>query len=499
MNFLSKMSSYQKPKKQAIAVYVGPESIEVIQIKRTPKGISVLKSIHKDIPKKEVNSGILRDLFLKEGIKETSVTTTLPEESIMLRRFTMPLIPPQDRQVAVRFEAKRHIPFNIDEIISTYYILKEDKIKNQMEVLFFAAKKEDINYTIALLANAGLIVEKIEPISLALIKSLILAGNLSEISPPTAILHFSTKTEAQITIVENSVPYLKREISLISKELKVEEQLRNEMRLSLSYYKREFPEKNIAKFIVCGLKEIPSWLDIIKSDLNIPAEYALPLKKIADINLPNPQMEVVVGLASRRIEKSKIELNLLPEEFAPVKYNISKITTAAIIIAVSIMGLTYLTQIPKLATLNREVASAESKKLTAPELDLSVKSMDELNALKLTLEQKRDILSNCIRNKISWHKKLKHLIQIMPEETWITELSIKNSINDPVEKSLTFKGSIYAPDSTMEIEIINNFTNSLKNDLIFMEGLKTLTLGSITKSDIQGYEVANFDITLTAQ
>lgn len=497
MNFLSKSFLQHNPKKTAVGIYIGPESIEIVYLKHTIKGISVIKSISRDILKKYVNGNVIKEIFQKEGINETGVTTTIPEESIMLRRFTMPIIPPQERTTAIRFEAKRHIPFNVDEVISNFHIIREDRAKNQMEVLFVAVKKEEIHSLISLLASAGLTVERIEPISIALIKSLTATGGLEESSPPTAIIHFSTKTDAQIVIAENGIPYIKREISLAGKDTKTEELLLNEIRLSASYYKREFPEKNIVKIIVCGLREEPVWLGYIKSELNIPVEQALPLKNMIDIDLPNPQLEIPIGLATLRLEKPKIELNLLPEELVPVKYNIQKITAITIPIAICILGLVYLLQLPSIAKLKKEIDIAESKKTLSPGLDLSAKSMDELNALKTTFQQKRDILTAYTRNRINWHEKLLRLAGIMPKETWITRLTIGDPIGIPGSRLLILKGSTYTKDPLNEIKLTNNFSKGLKEDSGFMRGFKKLNLGTIKKGQIENHEIANFDISMT--
>lgn len=498
MDSILKQKLHSRPKKSAVAIYIGPESLEIVHMKRTPAGISIAKHVSKEILKKDLTSNAIKEIFLTEGIKETSVTTTIPEESLMLRRFIMPIIPPKDRPTAIRFEAKRHIPFNIDEVISSFHVTKENPAKNQMEILFAAVKKEEINSLLFLLEGAGLVVERVEPVSLALTKTLLLTGYLEETSPPTAILHFSTKTEAQIIIVENGIPYLKREISLVSKDTKVEEQLLNEIRLSMSYYKREFPEKNLTKIIICGLKDKPSWLPLVKEELNIPTEYDLPFKNISDIDLPILQFEIPIGLAGLRLERPRIELNLLPEEAIPVRLDIKKWIAIEITAIVCILGLIWLLQLPVLFRLKKDVTSSEKKKTTYPGLvDLSSKTIDELNQIKTALLDKKNILATCTTNRIIWHEKLQRLVEILPKETWVTELTIGDSLGTLGQRQLILKGSTYTQEPAKEIEITNNFSKSLKDDSEFMDGFSRLTLGTITKTAIEGHQIVNFDISAT--
>lgn len=485
------------PKKSAVSVYIGPESVEVVQVKRGIKDPSIVKSIYKEIPKGELPAETIRGIFQSEEIKETAVTATISEETIMLRRFSMPIIPPQERPDAVRFEAKRHIPFNIDEVISNFHIIGEDRAKNQMEVLFIAVKKDEINSVIDILNKAGLSVERIEPISLALIKSLILSGNLEESSPPTAILHFVTKNRAHIIIVENGIPYIKREVSLLGKGDTIENQILNEIRLSASYYKREFPEKDINKLIVCGLKEQPAWLATIKSTLNIPTEQATPLKHLTGEDLPAPQLEIGIGLATRRIEKPAIELNLLPKELIPVRYNLQKIVTIEVCVGIAILGLIYISGLPSLYKLNSKIAATQKVKTKCPELDLTAKSTAELRTTKAAWQQKKNILVTFTKQRISWHQKLTKLPQIIPRESWITGLTLSDSIGIIGTRSLILKCNTYTKDPAKEIELTNNLFQSLKEDSVFMDGFKSINLGTITKARIDKYEVVNFDISAT--
>ena len=486
-----------KPKKSAISIYIGHESVEIIQIKRGLRGPSVVKSICKDIPKEEISGEKIKDIFQSEGIKETSVTSTIAEEAVMLRRFTMPIIPNEERATAVKFEAKRHIPFNIDEVISSFHIIKENRIKNQMEVLFAAVKKDEINSLIEILDQAELKIEKIEPISLALIKSLTLSGNLKIISPPTAILHFVTKNRAHIIIVENGIPYIKREVSLVGKETNVVDHVLTEIRLSSSYYKREFPDKNITKLIVCGLKEHAPWLAAIKSTLNIPVEQAAPLKSLTGKDFPAPQLEIAIGLASRRLQRPLVELDLLPKELVPVKYNIQKIAAIEICIGIAILGLVYITGIPALFKLNKQIASTQKIRTESPGLSLADKSNAELKKIQETWQQRRNILATFTKQRISWHQKLTKLAQIIPKETWITQLTLGDSIGIIGSRVLILKCTTYTKDPAKEIELSNSFFQKLKENPVFMDGLKGINLGTITKVKIDGYEVVNFDISAT--
>lgn len=49
MKFLSKSAFRHRPKNKAVAVYLGPESIEIVHLSRTAGGIAKLKAVSKEI------------------------------------------------------------------------------------------------------------------------------------------------------------------------------------------------------------------------------------------------------------------------------------------------------------------------------------------------------------------------------------------------------------------------------------------------------------------
>jgi len=45
----------------------------------------------------------------------------LPSESVVIRYFQMPAIPPHERKMAIAFEAKKYLPFKLEDIVSDFY------------------------------------------------------------------------------------------------------------------------------------------------------------------------------------------------------------------------------------------------------------------------------------------------------------------------------------------------------------------------------------------
>lgn len=483
------------PKKSALGIYLGPEAIEFAFLKRKGTDITLAASGTKKIPGEKITASDIRDLLHSRGITETSVTTTISEESVVLRRFTMPLVPAADRARAIRFEAKRHIPFKIDEVVSSCYIINEDHLNNQMEVLLAAAKKEEVSQAISLLTNAGLRVEKIEPVSLALVKALSATGQIDNPSLPVIIIHFRSSSRAYLLIAENGIPCTKKEISLSLPEGNTEEQLLNEIRLSSTYYKRASPGKDFSKIILCGITAKPAWLDALQSLVSLPLEIARPFSRLGGSDLPHPQLEVPVGLCCLRLSRPGIDLNLLPAELAPSPFSVKKIVLLEVCIAVFILALSAVVQIPSILSLNRNIRSQIALKTSAQNKGLTTLSLKTLQYMETILQDKKNTLDNLRRGRINWYAKLKRLTQIIPEQIWLDSISISDFLLPPGRRALTCAGFTYSPDRQAEIEITNNFVRDLKQDKEFMKGFGSITLGSMNKTSVDGRDVIKFDIS----
>ena len=67
----------------------------------------------------------------KSNFKVEEVIVNLSLENAMLRYFQMPLIPEQEWRTAIKFEAKRHLPFNIEDIFFDFQVVKREETKRQ--------------------------------------------------------------------------------------------------------------------------------------------------------------------------------------------------------------------------------------------------------------------------------------------------------------------------------------------------------------------------------
>lgn len=59
---------------------------------------------------------ILKKTFLENHINEGAFYVSLPMKEIILRSFSIPFVKPENLQNAIKFEVKKYIPFDIQDL-----------------------------------------------------------------------------------------------------------------------------------------------------------------------------------------------------------------------------------------------------------------------------------------------------------------------------------------------------------------------------------------------
>ena len=97
------------------------------------------------------------------------------------------------------------------------------------------------------------------------------------------------------------------------------------------------------------------------------------------------------------------------------------------------------------------------------------------------------LVQEILAQRINWAEKLNKLSLCLPSGVWFDEISFLN-------KAFTLKGSVVSLQKE-EINLINNFVESLKKDNNFFTNFSNLELGSMQRKTIGSYDVVDFILT----
>ena len=104
----------------------------------------------------------IRNLFAGAGIKTRNVAVSLSGQSVIVRYIAMPKMSEDDLLSSMKYEAGKHIPFELDEVALDCARLDNgestsgEEEADEMQVLLVAAKKEVLNELLGVVRAAAL-------------------------------------------------------------------------------------------------------------------------------------------------------------------------------------------------------------------------------------------------------------------------------------------------------------------------------------------------------
>ncbi|MCX5700832.1 MAG: type IV pilus assembly protein PilM [Candidatus Omnitrophica bacterium] len=289
-------------------------------------------------------------LDLGEALRKLKATQALDSVNIgvsglqtVIRYANFPRMNAQELRQALKFEAQKHIPFNISEVNLDGVILKDDLSDSKMLVLISAAKKELISGRVKLIESVGSSINTIDMDSIALVNAFIFNNPSFEYQEHKAIALLNIGScVTNLDIVESGIPRLSRDIHIASsnftqkimsifeldsanaESLKinpdaerankvkaaVESVLANlaaEVRTSFDYYESQSATSVVKIFLSGGGSNFTGLNEMLGHSLGIEVEYWDPLKKLqiaqgldtVKLKQSSNQLAIAVGLALR--------------------------------------------------------------------------------------------------------------------------------------------------------------------------------------------------------
>ncbi len=323
----------------SVGLDIGSYSIKLVKLRFTKDKIELLNYLLEPLSQET-------DLFLKkiaqsQDSKKVNISVSGP--STITRYAEFPRMNPEEFKQALKFEAQKHIPFQLAEVNIDGCILKNDLPDNKMFVLLAAVKKDFLNLRLKMYEAAGLKVNVIDIDSLAIIN----AFNFNYDKDPglknkvVALLDIGSQ-ESKLNILENFIPRLSRDIHIaganfsqklvdvLNVDFKTAENLKiipdkdslnkvssavesvlanlaREIRTSFDYYESQ-NASSVERIYLSGAGSLFSGLkDILTNLVGIDVQYWDPLKNIEigsavdaqKLKSSTSSLAVAVGLALR--------------------------------------------------------------------------------------------------------------------------------------------------------------------------------------------------------
>jgi len=330
--------------------------------------------------------------------------------------------------------------------------------------------------------------------------------------------------EVNFIVLQDGFPLFCRDINLKSdsdqtaqaeapKEGLVDvEKIKAELRVSIDFYNRKFPTKNIENLYFLANDELREPLESIAQEKSLASRFIdqrVILGKAAPFSLA--VLKAYAGALYESI-KTSVKINLLTSKDKPksakkqstvdrhvetlvegVSFNPRIIALGALIIAGSVLLNLYLKS-PIKNNINELLALRPQVTIVKDTL-----SNPELSTVKEDLQKKLISLDKLVQKQVYVSPQLISIVKLMPQGIWLEDLKFKKDKIGEADPKIELKmlGTAYLGDTDKEIMATNSFLAALKSDSAFGKIFKQIRLESIENKRFDDATVTSFSIVCT--
>ncbi|MBL0225573.1 MAG: type IV pilus assembly protein PilM [Geobacteraceae bacterium] len=342
-------------KKEVIGIDIGSSSVKLIQLKDLKGSYQLLNAGIIALPPEAIVDNTIMDsltivnaiksLVTSLGVKAKDAACSISGNSVIIRKITLPMMPVEELEDQITWEAEQYIPFDINDVNMDFQILSPDSIDpSKMIVLLVASKRDIINDYVAVFNEAGMALSVVDVDSFAVQNAFEINHDVGS-EDVVALINIGASV-MNINVVKDGISLFTRDVQVggnlyteeIQKQLgvssydaesmkllasetndpelfevlvKVNETISQEIRRSLDFYNSTASDDRIAKvFVSGGSSKGYKFIESVGDKVGIPVETINPFAKLKYnekdfdpeyLQEIGPLMTVTVGLAIRRV------------------------------------------------------------------------------------------------------------------------------------------------------------------------------------------------------
>jgi Tfp pilus assembly PilM family ATPase len=505
-----------------LSIYFGPKVISLVESEGkkivnsvlVPQATGISSSFDEKVPDETKIATLLKDELRKNNIEIKEANVVLPGKDLIIRTFHMPVLPASELYNAVRFEAKKHIPFKIDELVCDFQF-QLDKSTRKNFVLFVGIKKEILDKYMSILAQLDIKVSSVEYSGFGLLRMLNLAKVKEKGIYAVINTDLAEEDEINFVVLENGFPLFNRDIILagespleavnvtkmaISERL---EKLKAELRISFDFYLRKFPTKNINNVFIVSSEEYRTELDGFVKERGLATQF-LDVKNLTEqpVAFSLSFFKAFAGCLVKTVKRS-LKIDLLQTRAKSQGQAVSmfgirvpaflqdiKINLRIVISAVCVILITFIVNFYRQQPIIREISQIIISSPRVPSVPQD-KSYEELTQIAQQYKEKITTLNILLKKRLFVTGYLDGLPRVMPKGVWLRELALRND-----DKGLYFSvlGYTLAEDSDKQLQLVNKFLSDLKENKAFSGYFKSINIVSVDRAVIDRENITSFSI-----
>ena len=468
----------------------------------------------------EDNVETIRRVFAENKIKNTNVSLAIPVTGSIIRTINMPLMSDHELKEAVETESLWENLVQVTEEFGKYsvfwHVIRRMPSENTMDLLFVAAKLEEINTYVGIARAAGLNPVVVDSRCMAIRDALAMRTDIDFDNSAIAVLEVGP-VENYVAIYIDGVPEITDlYISDHDKRLLAEADLSAEdtagimqrlaMQIKQCFSTFEDVQNTSLKkvFLLSAVPVFTTAASSLKDDLEgydveIPDPFAY-LKRAKTGEEARKSRNVsgyaaVIGLATRKLDifgyylssSALSAINLLPERddvkrTEKLKF-ITQMAVGLLVIAVAVgCGWSYLETEKQHRQLQSSLGEYNQLLLETSELN---QKLNEIRAEKVALQVKLDASKDIFTNKTVMYELLAQVNASVPEGVWLTKISY-GAGEEGVEENTAIDELLIEGKSINDQNIVKFIANLASKSHVTQASLLSMTLPQAEESDETG-------------
>lgn len=154
--------------KRVLGIDIGSSAIKAILLKKNSKGVekySLEKIAMEPIESQVIVEGDIIDsvavvdaldrLIKTVKVGGNDVAISLSGNSVIIKKITLPRMDEAELAESIQWEAEQYIPFEIDEVMFDYQVLRRKEESEDIDLVLVAVKKEKVNDYISVISQVG--------------------------------------------------------------------------------------------------------------------------------------------------------------------------------------------------------------------------------------------------------------------------------------------------------------------------------------------------------
>ena len=504
----------------SLGIYFGIKDISLVETSgkkivnniRLPHPNLALAELEEKVPKDIKLMAMLKDAFRTYRINAEEAFFCLPGQDLVIRTFEIPFLPQNELKGAINFEAKKYIPFKLEELDYDFQVLFNKKDKTSL-VLFVGIKKEILANYVSIAKELNLKVNMVEYSAFSILRFLKLSGLRDTGIMASLCFDLNNEDETNFTVFEDGFSLFSRDFVLTGEPVGFEqtveadsiakrEKLKNEIRVSLDYYKRKFSGKNIKNIFVISDKDSCAELGAFFTEFAIPVKFVETQKVLGRAVEYSSILAKSFSAALFKSAPLKTRINLIEarlkasKEVAEVRKSIVllkgiKLDPKFIILGIFLCAAAFGYGLMQIKPLQEKLAEIKSQRVQVSSVS-GEDTLDNLSALSAKYRKKISTLDNLVKNQMYATYPLNAIPSALPEGVWLDNFSLNQKKDLPTE--LVLSGKVYLENTEQEFDSVNIFLTNLKKDPVFFKYFKDISISSIDQKLVKDKTITVFTI-----